>query len=113
MSVIDDYLATLPSGQREVVERYLSRVPALVPEAVPGTKYAMACWVYRDRGLVAVLARKGFFAVVPFSGSLHRELDGEFATSEKGGSIRFTADDPFPTGAFDRLVMLRKAQIDD
>lgn len=112
MNPIEEYLAGLPDEQREVVERYYARVPALVPEAEPGTKYSMPCYVYRGKGLIAVLARKRFYAVVPFSGSLHRELPGEFETSEKGGSIRFTADGPLPVETFDRLVLLRKAQIE-
>ena len=112
MSELDDYLATVSPEKRALIEHYYARVTALVPEAVPGRKYAMPCYVHRGKGLLSVMATKAGLSIIPFSGTVGRESAGDFEVSAGGGSLHCTPEHPFPDDAFDELVRRRVAEIE-
>ena len=108
-----DYIAGLGEPARAVLERYMARATAIVPEADEGRSYGMAALRYRGRPLVSVVSTKLGYSVFPFSAevvdSVIRELDGFDST--KGG-IKFTDEHPLPANAFDALVERRRDEID-
>ncbi|MEI7059213.1 DUF1801 domain-containing protein [Nocardioides sp. CCNWLW239] len=106
-----DYLSGIEPAKRALIEHYYELVRELFPEAVPGKKYAMACYTLRGKGLVSVVATKAGLSVIPFSGSLNAQVAGEFEVSEGGGSLYCTVEHPLPDDAFSELVRLRAAQI--
>jgi len=115
-AAIDDYLASLDDDQQHVLDHYYSRVPAIVPDAVVGVSYAMPCYLHRGKGLVSVMATRGGYSFIPFSGSLLPALADEFGVeldlSEKSGTVRVKPDELLPDDLFDRMVELRRDQID-
>lgn len=113
MKEIESYLASLEPAHAEVIRRYYARALELVPEAVPGIKYGMSSITYRDRGLVAVVARSHGYSLYPFGAepiTLARDLLGGLPTSS--GAVRFTADRPVPDAAFDQMVLWSRDHID-
>lgn len=112
MNEVEASLEAMEPARRALAEHYYARLRELVPEAVPGRKYAMACYVHHGLGLLAVLPTKAGLSLVPFSGSVNREVAGEFETSANGGSLYCTPERPFPDDRFDELVRLRVAEIE-
>ena len=113
MTEVESYLSSLADEDAALLRRYYSRAAELVPEAVSGRKYAMACLTYRDRGLVALVRRKDGFSVYPFGTEpiqRARDLLGDLRTSS--GAVQFTASQPVPDDAFDRMVLASREGID-
>ena len=114
MSEIEDYLGALLPAEADVIRGYYARALELVPEALPGRKYAMPCLTYRGRGLVAMVTRSHGFSLYPF-GSVPIErasalLEGLPTSS---GAVRFTADRLIPAVAFDQMVLDSRDGIDE
>ena len=84
-----------------------------MPEAVEGVSYGMPALRYRDSPLVSVMSTKDHLGLYPFSPAVvtavSDELDG-FSWSK--GTIRFTAEHPLPDGLVDRIILLRRDEID-
>lgn len=112
MNDIEDYLATVAPEKRALMERLYARVPGLVPEAEVARKYAMPCYAYHGKGLVSLMATKAGISVIPYSGAVNRALPGEHDLSAGAGSLHFTVEAPIADQVFDRIVMLRKREID-
>jgi uncharacterized protein YdhG (YjbR/CyaY superfamily) len=106
-----DYLAGVEPARRALIEHYYDLAHELFPEAVPGTKYAMACYTLRGKGLISVMATQAGLSVIPFSGSLNSQVARDFEVSEGGGSLYCTVERPLPDAVFCELVRLRAAQI--
>ncbi len=113
MTEVESYLEALAPEDAEVIRAYYARAVALVPEAVPGRKYAMACLTYRGRGLVSVIRTKKGFSVFPFGSEpvdlVRDQLEG--LPSSKGG-VQFTADHQLPAAAYDAMVLWSRDHID-
>lgn len=113
MTEIDAYLAGLTAAQAEVIRGYYARALELVPEAVSGSKYAMACLTYRGRGLVAIIRTEAGFSMFPFGSepvALARPLLGGLPTTR--GGVQFTADRPVPDAAYASMVTWSRDHID-
>jgi uncharacterized protein YdhG (YjbR/CyaY superfamily) len=108
---IDDYLAKQPENDRSIISPYYEHARKLVPTAEPGHSYGMAALLYKGKGLVSLMTTAKGYSVIPFSGQVHKHISG-LKTSEKGGSIYFTADDPLPMDTFDEILRARIAEID-
>lgn len=108
---IEDYLAALPAGRRNVLEA-MRRV---IQEAAPGAEdcfsFGMPAFRLEGRVLVGYAARSGHLALYPMSGSVvaafAADLEG-FDTSK--GTIRFQPGHPLPDGLVRRIVEARIAE---
>lgn len=110
---IDAYLAALTPVEAEVIREYYDRALSLVPEAVPGTKYGMACLTYRGRGLVAIIRTEAGFSLFPFGSepvALARPLLEGLPTTR--GGVQFTAARRVPLPAYDGMVAWSRDHID-
>lgn len=78
-----------------------------------GTSYGMPALRYRGRPLVSIVATKAGFSVFPFSADVVAAVlpDLEGFASTKGG-VKFTQEHQIPVAVFDRMLSLRKAEID-
>lgn len=111
---LDVYLAGLGEADAGLIRRLYDRALELVPEAVPGRKYAMACLTYRDRGLVAIVVRSHGFSFYPFgSGPIDRATGLLEGLPTSSGAVRFTADRVIPMAAFDQMVLDSRDGIDE
>ena len=111
---LDVYLAGLAEADAGLIRRFYDRALELVPDAVPGRKYAMPCLTYRDRGLVAIVVRSHGFSLYPFgSEPIERAADLLGGLPTSSGAVRFTADQPVPIDAFDQMVLASRDGIDE
>lgn len=106
------YIASLEGASREAVARLVERARALVPDAQEGVSYAMPALLWHGQPLMAVVVRKRFIALYPFSGRVITALKDELgALRTTRGSVSFTPDAPLPLKVLDRLVAARRAEI--
>ena len=113
MGELTDYLAGLDEPARGILTRIVDRVRELVPDAEEGSSYGMAALRYRGRPLFAAVETKAHLSVFPFSPAV---VDGVAPLLEgyslSKGTIRFTPELPLPPQVLDRMVELRRAEID-
>jgi uncharacterized protein YdhG (YjbR/CyaY superfamily) len=110
---VDEYLASLPPGQKDALERVRTVVAGALPEAEEGRSYGMPAFLYRGRPLLGFRASKAHLSVFPFSpaaieGVKHR-LEG-FDLAK--GTIRFSPEHPVPEDVLVELVRLRRREIE-
>jgi uncharacterized protein YdhG (YjbR/CyaY superfamily) len=113
MGEVTDYIAGLDEPARTVLEGYVARAVAVVPQAEEGTSYGLAALRYRGRPLVSVISTKQGYSVFPFSPAVVESVVAEFKgfESTKGG-IKFTDKSRLPDKAFDAIVARRRTEID-
>ncbi|GGI44566.1 hypothetical protein GCM10010932_05250 [Agromyces flavus] len=113
MGEMTDYIAGLDEPDRSAMAEVQRAALDLVPEAVEGVSYGMPALRYRDRPLLSVMQAKGHIGLYPFSPAVVDAVSGELGGySFSKGTIRFTADHPLPDGLVDRIVALRRDEID-
>jgi uncharacterized protein YdhG (YjbR/CyaY superfamily) len=114
MGEMTEYIDGLDEPDRTAMAKVQRAALALVPEAVEGVSYGMPALRYRDRPLLSVMQAKGHIGLYPYSpavvSAVSDQLDGY---SWSKGTIRFTADNPLPDGLVDRIVTLRRGEIDE
>src|SRR5215203_1056622 len=113
MGEVSDYIGALEGAERDVIERIRARAVSLVPEAVEGVSYGMPALRYRDSPLLSVMSVKGHIGLYPFSppvvSAVAGELEGYSLSKE---TIRFTPEHPLPDSVVDRVILLRRDEID-
>lgn len=113
MTEIASYLESLAPEDADVIRGYYDRAVELVPEAVSGSKYAMACLTYRGRGLVAIVRTEKGFSMFPFGSepvALARPLLEGLPTTR--GGVQFTAARQIPDAAYAQMVRWSRDHID-
>lgn len=113
MGEVDEYVAGLDEPARSAIAAVYRVARATVPDAVEGRGYGMPALRYRDTALLSVMQAKAHLGLYPFSpaviAALADELAG-FGTAK--GTIRFTPQHPLPDDLVERLVSLRRDEID-
>ncbi|WP_407317768.1 DUF1801 domain-containing protein [Isoptericola halotolerans] len=113
MGEVSEYVESLDGAAQEAVGRILARARSLVPDAEEGTGYGMPALRYGGSPLISVVETRKHVGVYPFSPSvieaLADDLRGYHVTK---GSIGFQPDRPLPDHVVDRLVALRRDEID-
>ena len=113
MGEMSEYIAGLEAPERELVERIRAQAVALVPDAVEGMSYGMPALRYRGSPLVSVMPAKGHIGLYPFSPEVVSAVSGELdGYSWSKGTIRFTREHPLPDALVERIVLLRRDEID-
>ncbi len=98
---------------REVIEELYARAKNLVPEASEGRSYGMPALRYRDSPLLSVMQAKTHVGLYPFSPAVVDAVSGELdGYSYSKGTIRFTAGHPLPVDLVERIVLMRRDEID-
>jgi uncharacterized protein YdhG (YjbR/CyaY superfamily) len=114
MGEVSDYIAGLDAPERDVMERIRARAVSLVPDAVEGVSYGMPALRYRDSPLLSIMKAKAHIGLYPYSPpvieAVSSELDGY---SWAKGTIRFTPEHPLPDSLVDRIILLRRDEIDE
>lgn len=114
MGTIRDYLQGLAPEQRDALQRVVDAAVRAAPDAEEGTSYGMPALRLGGRPLLGITAAAKHLSVFPFSPAVVEavasDLDG-FSLSK--GTIRFTVERPIPDGVVERIVDLRRAELDD
>lgn len=113
MGTIGDYLQGLAPEQRDALQRVVDVAVRAAPDAEEGTSYGMPALRLAGRPLLGITAAAKHLSVFPFSPAVVEavaaDLEG-FSLSK--GTIRFTVDRPVPDAVVERLVHLRRAELD-
>jgi uncharacterized protein YdhG (YjbR/CyaY superfamily) len=113
MGELSEYIAELEGPERDLIERIRARAVSLVPDATEGMSYGMPALRYRDSPLVGVMSAKGHIGLYPFSPEVVDAVSGELdGYSWSKGTIRFTPEHPLPYSLVDRVILLRRDEID-
>lgn len=114
MGPFTELIAGTDGETRAVLQDVLDRALAIVPDAVEDLSYGTPALRHRGRPLVGVRVSANHLSLFPFSpdvvAAVASELKG-FALSK--GTIRFTPTRPIPGPTLDRIVSLRRAEIED
>ena len=91
---IDDYLASLPVEQREVMEEVERRVLAVVPDADRVIRYDMPTWQVDGSSLVHAAAWKQHVSLYPMPPAGDPDLDRDLAPHAGAkGTLKFSYPD--------------------
>ena len=113
MGEMSDYIAGLAGPERDVIEGIRARAVTLVPESVEGVSYGMPALRYRDSPLLSVMQAKTHIGLYPYSPLVIEAVSGELGGySWAKGTIRFTPEHPLPDSLVDRIILLRRDEID-
>lgn len=112
MSAIDDYHASLSPEVKKEFEHIRQVVHELVPDVEEGTKYGMASYIYRGKGVVSAVANKHFLSLYPFSGKVGVTLADKLTAFEgTTGSIHFSLEKPIPDELLREIIQTRLKEI--
>ena len=110
MSVVDDYLATVPEPEHGILEHMYSVVRAQVPGATEELSYNMPAFKKDGKAFMAIMVNKQFMSVYPF-GNLDR-LGMDFSAYETTkGSLHFTAEKPISDELLKEIITTRLSQL--
>jgi uncharacterized protein YdhG (YjbR/CyaY superfamily) len=113
MGTIGDYLAGLAPDQRAALQRVVDVAMRVAPEAEEGTSYGIPALRLDGRPLIGVTASARHLSLFPFSPAVVEavtpELDGFWLSK---GTIRFTPDHALPEDVVERVVRLRRAELE-
>ncbi|HEY6800008.1 MAG TPA: DUF1801 domain-containing protein [Agromyces sp.] len=113
MGEMSDYIAGLDDPDRELVERVRATAMSHVPDAVEGKSYGMPALRYRDSPLIAVMVTRDHIGLYPFSPEVVSAVAGELdGYSWSKGTIRFTREHPLPDSLIERVILMRRDEID-
>lgn len=109
------YLGGLAEPTRAIITAVVARAAALI-DTEEGVSYGMPALLYRGRALLAVRETARHLALYPYSGrtvaAVAAELEGGgFGFSR--GAIRFSVEHPLPPRLVDRIVLVRRDEIDE
>jgi len=113
MGEVTDYIESLDGAGRDAVAHVIGRVRELVPEAEEGKSYGMPAMRYRGSPLVSAMQTAKHVGVYPFSPAVVEALAPELAGYRvTKGSVGFRPEAPVPDAVVDRLILLRRDEID-
>jgi uncharacterized protein YdhG (YjbR/CyaY superfamily) len=113
MGEFSDYIASLDGPERDAVEHVRARALELVPDAEEGMSYGMAALRYHGSPLVSARVAAKHIGLYPFSPVAIEVVAPDLpGYSLAKGTVRYTPDNPLPDDVLDRLVLLRRDEID-
>ena len=107
---IDDYLASLPAGQRATLQKLRAAISAAAPNAEEGFSYGLPAFRLDGRPLVCFAATAKHCSLYPMSPAVirtHADSLEKYETSK--GTIRFVT--PLPATLVRKLVKARIAEL--
>lgn len=110
---IDAYLATLPEQKRETLEVLRRRVLAVIPEAEQCISYGMPAFRVSGKVLAGFAAFKNHLAYLPHSGQVFPVLAEELKEFVyTNGSLHFALDECLSAELVEKLIAVRRAQVE-
>ena len=111
-SPIDTYLATLPAGQRDALQRLRIQIARVVPDAVETISYGMPAFKLDGRFLVSFAGWKRHCSIYPLTDAfLESNADALAGYDRTKGSLHFTPEMPLPEPIVETLVRARVADL--
>ena len=112
MTVIDDYLKSVPPAQKKLLEELRKEMRRLLPEAEEAISYGLPCFKVGGKVVGGFAANKNFCSYYPFAGSTLGLLKKELADySQTLSALHFTAEKPLTKKLIKLLVDTKLQQI--
>ena len=114
MGTVTESLAELDEPVRSCFAAIHTRLHELVPHDITeGLSYGMPAFLYRGKGILSTVQTKTHLSLFPYSGSVVEQVAPDLpGFSLSKGTIRFSLDRPIPPAVLDRVIELRRAEID-
>lgn len=113
MTVIDEYLATVSSPQRETLEKLRSVILEVVPDAEQVISYNLPAFRVGEGIVAGFAATKSGCSYYPFSGSTLSTLSDDVSGyKQTKGSLQFAADKCLPKVLVRKLIKERLREIE-
>jgi uncharacterized protein YdhG (YjbR/CyaY superfamily) len=110
---INAYLATLPQGQRDALQRLRRQIARLLPNATETISYGMPAFKLGDRAVVWFAGWRGHCSIYPLTDTFLAEHADELKEYRRTkGSLHFGADAPLPEALVEALVRARLTDLD-
>jgi uncharacterized protein YdhG (YjbR/CyaY superfamily) len=112
VTVIDDYLATLPAPQRDTLVHLRDSLRELLPMAEERISYRMPCFAVQGKAVAGFDGFKDHCSYFPHSGSVIGEIEGlpMWAEADRG-TLRFPIGKRLPKGVLRKLIRVRLDEI--
>ena len=108
---IDEYLAALPTDQREALESLRQTIKAILPNAEECISYAMPAFRVDGTVIAGFLATSKGCSYYPFSGRTLSTLEADVASyGQTKGALHFYPEQPLPTALVRKLLTARLAE---
>ncbi len=104
MTVIDEYLSSVPEPQKSALQRVRKIAMEVVPDAEDTIGYGMPVLRYKDKYMIGFAPFKDHMSIFPGSDPLtHLETElKQFKRSK--GTIQFTINNPIPEKLLREIV---------
>lgn len=113
VGTIGDYLAGLEPDQRAALQHVVDVARRVAPDAEEGTSYGMPALRLDGRPLLGITAAARHLSLFPFSPAVVEAVAPDLAGhSLSKGTIRFSAEQQLPDDVIERIVVLRRAELD-
>ncbi|MEK7599699.1 MAG: DUF1801 domain-containing protein [Patescibacteria group bacterium] len=106
MSVIDEYLATVPPAQKTELERVRQIIKQQVPDAVEVITYGIPGFKINGKYLIAFAGFKNHMSIFPGASPTHAVKEKLKGNKTSKGTIQFTLDNPLPEPLIKEIVQL-------
>ena len=112
MTAIDDYLAAVPTDQRQLLENVRREIRALLPDAEETISYGLPCFKVGGKAVGGFAANKNNCSYYPFSGGVLAELkDALEGFSQTKSALHFTDTQPLTPELIRLLIETRQREI--
>lgn len=113
MSVIDDYLKSVPVRQRVELEKIVKLVRQLVPDTEETIAYGVPTFKHKGKNMLHFAAFKDHLSLFPGGSrpiAAFADQLKDYKTAK--GTIQFTPEKPLPTPLLKELIIYCRNQID-
>lgn len=106
---VEAYLATLPSAERDALERLRSLIKKTIPQVEERISYGTAVMFSLGLDLVGFVSQRKHLSFLTASPKLAKTMAPEITKTHKvsGATIHFSPDNPLPAGLVQKILKAR------
>lgn len=110
---VDAYLASLPTAERETLERLRRLIQGLIPGADERISYGTTVIFSQPLDIVGFVSHPKHLSFFTMSPALATEMKDEISKTHKlsGATIHFSPDNPLPPKLVEKIVKARVKEI--
>jgi uncharacterized protein YdhG (YjbR/CyaY superfamily) len=108
-AAVDAYLATLPAGERETLQKLRALIKETVPKVEERISYGTAVMFSRGLDLFGLVAQRKHLSFLTASPKLAAAMKAEISKTHKvsGATIHFSPENPLPAALVKKVIRAR------